>query len=57
MDGMKKKPPPSAEDARFNDLLRKIVAVPKEEVAAKAAEYKHERDLELGIKPGRKKKR
>lgn len=56
MGGMKKKPPPTEEDARFKDLLRKVVAVPKEEVAQKEAEYRAEREQEL-VRPGRKKKR
>jgi hypothetical protein len=46
MGGMKKKPPPTAEDARFKDLLRRIVAVPKEEVAKREAEYQHGRAAE-----------
>jgi hypothetical protein len=57
MDGMsKKRPPPTVEDARFKDLLRRIVAVPKEEVAKQEAEYQRERAGEV-LRPGRKKKR
>jgi hypothetical protein len=57
MDGMRKKrPPPTSEDAQFTDLLRRIVAVPKEEVAKKEAEYQRERAGEA-LRPGRKKKR
>jgi hypothetical protein len=57
MDGMRKrKPPPTAEDARFKELLGRIVAVPKEEVAKREAEYQRERAAEA-LRPGRKKKR
>jgi hypothetical protein len=56
MRGMgKKRPPPTQEDARFKDLLGRIVAVPKEEVAKKEAEYQRERAAET-VRPGRKKK-
>lgn len=56
MDGMrKKKPPPTEEDARFKELLGRIVAVPKEEVAKKEAEYQRERAAET-VRSGRKKK-
>jgi hypothetical protein len=55
MDRMRKKPPPSAEDARFKDLLRRIVAVPKEEVTKKEAEYQRERSSDT-VRPGRKKR-
>ena len=33
-------PPPSAEEARFKDLLRKLVAVPRKEAEAKMREHK-----------------
>jgi hypothetical protein len=36
-------PPPTDEDRRFKDLLRKLVAVPKVEIDDKVAERKHRR--------------
>ena len=57
MKGMgKKKPPPTVEDARFKELLSRIVAVPKEEVAKKEEEYQRERPAEM-VRPGRKKRK
>ena len=57
MKGMgKKMPPPTAEDARFKELLSRIVAVPKEEVAKREEEYQRERPAEI-VRPGRSKKR
>jgi hypothetical protein len=55
MDGMRKKPPPTPEESRFKDLLRRIVAVPKEEIAKKETEYQRMRAVEP-VRPGRKKK-
>jgi hypothetical protein len=55
---MKKKsgqPPPTKEDRQFKDLLRRIAAVPKEEVAEREREYRLSRD-EDSVRPGRKKR-